>query len=75
MALSTKTAGLLVLTLSFASFAYLSVWLLVLPFLDQAQPLRQFFPDQTVAFTLLSLGFVTFTATLGLSIAYSFLFP
>ena len=71
--MSGAALGAALLAASSLAFAYVSVWLLALPFVDADQVLHAFFPPRHVAVALVALAISLVVAAVSLFLAKTLL--
>ncbi|ORX87133.1 hypothetical protein BCR32DRAFT_324607 [Anaeromyces robustus] len=66
--METRTGGYLFLISSIIFFIYYTLWIIILPFVDEDNIMRSFFPDYQWAF-----GITVFCIILGASVVFVFI--
>jgi len=63
---TSRTFGILTLTTALACYSYYTIWILVMPMVDEDHPLQDYFPDRMIGImftTLLGYGQIAFMLT------------
>jgi dolichol phosphate-mannose biosynthesis regulatory protein len=63
---TSRTLGIITLTITLVCYSYYTIWILVMPMVDEDHPLQDYFPDRMIGImftTLLGYGQIAFMLT------------